>query len=333
MIAGRFRVGRMLGEGSYGCVFAAHDEVTDQPVALKLESSHGKQGQLRYEFEVLRYVNKKLQEGSPPAGETPSPPARWKETKVPDAGFVMEVPPQKRIEGIPAVWWYGGHGSHKVMALEPLGPSLGSLMTSSSSMNKQRQPILSLHTVLMVGVQIVSRIEALHRCGILHRDIKPQNFCMGQGKYVDTVYAIDMGLSKPWAEGESNSHIKMVTGKKLAGTARYSSIATHQGYEQGRRDDLECVAYVLVYLNAGTLPWQGIQAGDKKKRNRLIGEKKLAYPLEELCKDVPELETFIKYCQSLGFTDEPDYEHLRGLLYAALKRNGWEMDNNYDWKT
>jgi len=139
-----------------------------------------------------------------------------------------------------------------------------------------------------------------------------------------------MGLSKPWAE--RGAHIKCATDRKLAGTARYSSLATHQGFEQGRRDDLESLAHVLLYLRIGSLPWQGIRSDNKRKKYRLIGEKKLETPLDELCKDVPELETFIRYCRGLAFADEPDYEYLRGLLTSALRRNGGELDAQYDWK-
>jgi len=333
-IAGRFRVGTHLGEGSYGSVYSGHDEVGSRPVALKLESVCGKQ--LRYEFELLCHINAQLQQGLPPPGKAASPPARWKETKVPDSDNFIEAPlrTEGTTEGIPAVFWYGGHGSHKVLALEQVGPNLGSMI------GRRRSPLwcgekLSLRTVLMVGVQMVSRIETLHRCGVLHRDVKPENFCLGPRGQEDVIYVLDFGLSKPWVEGD-NVHIPVHQGQKsLCGTARFASITTHDGFEQSRRDDLECLAYVLVFLMMGSLPWQGgvyTDATDKKKRNRLIGDKKKETPLLELCNGVPELESFTKYCRTLRFTAEPDYEYLRGLLHAALERNGWELDADYDWK-
>lgn len=44
----------------------------------------------------------------------------------------------------------------------------------------------------------------------------------------------------------------------MIGTARYASVNAHNEMEQSRRDDLESIAYVLVYLATGTLPWMNL---------------------------------------------------------------------------
>lgn len=38
---------------------------------------------------------------------------------------------------------------------------------------------ISIKSVLMLGLQVVDRLEALHKIGYLHRDVKPDNLAIG----------------------------------------------------------------------------------------------------------------------------------------------------------
>ena len=83
--------------------------------------------------------------------------------------------------------------------------------------------------MLMVADQLISRIEFLHMKGFVHRDIKPNNFMTGCGEKHKTIYLIDFGLAKRYKDFKTNEHILPKTGKSLVGTARYASIASHNG--------------------------------------------------------------------------------------------------------
>ena len=57
--------------------------------------------------------------------------------------------------------------------------------------------------------------------------------------------------------------------------------------EQSRRDDMESLGYVIVYLMKGSLPWQGLKAVTKEEKYERILETKRKTSLETLCEGLP----------------------------------------------
>ena len=110
---------------------------------------------------------------------------------------------------------------------------------------------------------------------------------MGIGSQCGIVYIIDFGLSKRYRDAKTSQHIPYKNGKSLTGTARYASLNTHLGVEQSRRDDIEGIIYVLLYLIKGSLPWQGLTAQNRSEKYRKIMELKMITPSETLCNGCP----------------------------------------------
>jgi casein kinase 1 epsilon len=227
--------------------------------------------------------------------------------------------------GFPEHVYYGIDGDLAIMAMELLGKSLADLL-------EQNQGKFSLKTVLMLADQMLARIEYVHLKGYIHRDIKPDNFAIGLGKKSQIVYLIDFGLCRRYIDLKTGQHISYHEGRELTGTARYSSIPTHLGIEQSRRDDIESLFYVLIFMLKGRLPWQGLKAPNQKKKNLMISEIKCTTSVERLCEGIPkEFAILLEEIKRLGFQDTPNYTKYRQTLRELFIKEGYVYDSVYDW--
>jgi len=253
---------------------------------------------------------------------------KTEDSKSKHAQLLFEAKVLKALQGgigVPVLYWFGQEYSSNIMVMSLLGPSLEDLFNLCSRK-------FSLKTVLMLADQMIARTEYVHSRNYIHRDIKPDNFLIGLGKRTNIVYVVDFGLAKKYRDSKTHQHIPYRENKNLTGTARYASINAHLGIEQSRRDDLEAIGYVLIYVVKGYLPWQGIKANNKQEKYHKIMEKKMTTPVEILCKGLPiEFSTYMNYCRTLKFEDKPDYSYLRKMFKELFIREGFELDYMYDW--
>ena len=227
---------------------------------------------------------------------------------------------------IPKVKLFGYSGPYMVLIMELLGPSLDKIL------NKLPDKKMSIRCVCNIAYQMLPIFETIHNHNIIHRDVKPSNINIGIEKRSKFLYLIDFGLCKKYRSSSTYKHYQFEQGKNLVGNARYSSINALEGVSQSRRDDLESLGYVLIYLTLGKLPWQGLISYSKEDKYYKIRDKKKNISLNELCEGLPpQFEEYMKYVRNLDYEEDPDYFYLKNLFLTVLKDNNWEFDYYYDW--
>jgi serine/threonine protein kinase len=228
--------------------------------------------------------------------------------------------------GIPEVQYFGHTDNYHILIETLLDKSLENLYSESHGN-------FNLKDISMIGIQVLDRLEFIHSKNIIHRDIKPDNFVIGKDKNKNIIYMIDFGLAKKYRNPSTLQHIEFKITKRLTGTARYASVNALKGGEQSRRDDLESLAYMLLYFLRGSLPWMGIPGMTKGEKYKKIYYIKKNISVDKLFEDLPnEFKEYYSYVKLLEFEQEPDYEFCRKLfLNVIINKLGEVNDNFFTW--
>lgn len=215
------------------------------------------------------------------------------------------------------------HGSYNILIFQYFDDCLEDLFV-------QCRRRFSVKTVVQIALQLLDILEHLHGEGYIHRDLKPENLMFDMR--TKKIYLIDYGLVKRYRDPATHQHISYNENKHLTGTPRYASINNHLGIQCSRRDDLESMDYILMYLLRGSLPWQGLRGRTKRHKYQKIMEKKLATPIDLLHNGYPdEFRRFAEYARCLRFADKPDYGAFKKIFLRIAERLQIVLDGVYDW--
>ncbi|MCD9560982.1 Tau-tubulin kinase 1 [Datura stramonium] len=275
-----YQVERKLGKGGFGQVFLG------RRLSGGNESSNG-QGAVEVALKFEHMKSKGCNYGPPHNWQSPV----W-EVNVVDSHY------------------FGFIGDLQVMDM--LGPSLWDVWNSSGQ-------AMSAETVACIAVESLSILNIMHAQGYVHGDVKPENFLLGQPSTPQEkkLFLVDLGLATKWRESVKGPHVVYDQRPDMfRGTVRYASAHAHLGRTASRRDDLESLAYTLIFLHRGRLPWQGFQ-GDNK--SFLVCKKKMATSPEMLCCFCPSpLREFFDIVINMKFDEEPNYSKLISLFGSLL---------------
>jgi len=209
----------------------------------------------------------------------------------------------QKKDGFPQLKWFGSNITINYLVIDLLGESI-----------KKRLEVYNkfcLKTVLLLGIQMISRIKVLHDNFLLHRDIKPENFLFGLGDNTNKLYIIDLGLCKRY--DFNGTHIINKNIKSIIGSPNFVSVNVHKGIEPSRRDDIESCIYIIAYMLIGKLEW--LQNKDINQVYELKCKFENWYLLPYFIKEM------IKYIRSIDFAETPNYKYLIDIMEKILHSN------------
>lgn len=121
------------------------------------------------------------------------------------------------------------------------GPDLGSLIAASGPLEPER--------AVAVVEQIGEALDAAHRAGLLHRDVKPSNILVTPS---DFAYLVDFGLVRAMSE---QSGTALTASGAALGTPTYMAPERFTGEPVDQRGDVYGLACVLYQALTGNRPF------------------------------------------------------------------------------
>jgi serine/threonine protein kinase len=210
LIAGRYRVGEVIGRGGMGEVHRATDERLGRQVAIKLM--------------------------------VPVP-----RTVAASERFHREARALARIRSphVVAAYDFGTHGDGYYLAMELVG---GNTVADELKRKGLFPPERAEHIVR----QAATGLAAIHRLGIVHRDIKPGNLLLSDD---GTVKIADFGIANFLHDATTT----LTSTGQIVGTSAYLAPERARGKPAGPASDVYALGCVLYQLVTGHPPFMADQ--------------------------------------------------------------------------
>lgn len=353
-----------LGNGAFGSVYVAVD-INNNNIAVKCESKEKKDNNLtllrefkisRKIFIVNKYINISHNNDNELYKNIIESLENNNSIKIYNhiiKNNLLLIPPElenKRFKIdylykiIPQVYSYIECNDFNFLTMQLCGDNFENVL-ENNKLTENCKFYLAFHFLYI--------LSCIHKCGIIHRDIKLSNFVLNEkiNNNIDKLIPmiIDLGLSKEYYRCENGKVllVKPYQIKSITGTIRYISMNIHAFNSPSIVDDLISLCYCLiVIMTEKQLPWVGHKKDtDKfdfdnhtlndckcgyhrnKANNNLkfntIAEIKFHTPYEEyIPKKYSFLIKWLVYLYSLKPKQLPNYNN----LYKLLKNNSQNID-------
>ena len=219
VLAGKYRVDRVLGAGGMGVVVAATHMELEAPVALKFLLR-----EVRNNQEVVARFAREARASAQIRSE-----------------YVARTLDVGRLEnGSPYIVMEYLEGCDLARRIEEQGP-------------------LSIQAALRLILQACEALTEAHAIGIIHRDLKPSNLFITQRRDGnEVVKLLDFGISKIMASSGSNPSLSMTRTSSVMGSPLYMApeqLISARNVDQ--RSDVWALGVTLYEALAGTPPFAG----------------------------------------------------------------------------
>lgn len=199
--------------------------------------------------------------------------------------------------------------------MERLGRTLGEIV--------KEHGLIPESTAARLGVELIGPIQYMHSKNILYVDIKPDNFMLNLGKE-NQVYCVDFGICEKFISAVTGKHKQQVFGA-VYGTPTFVGLNCHLGSNASRRDDIEALLYVLIYMIHGSLPWENAKTNEEGAMIKQI------VTVEQLCEGLnPSWATMLQTARGYTFEAKPKYEWF-SAQFTALAGTYAEQEP-FQWK-
>jgi serine/threonine protein kinase len=209
LVAGRYRIRSLLGRGGMGRVWLAEDEVLDRSVALK-------------QFDVPDHES-----------DTARKAARVRALQEARAAARVDHSGAVKIHDVVR------EDGHPWIVMEMLaGRTLDAALDADGP--------LPIEQVASIGTALLDVLQATHRAGIVHRDVKPSNVHLGDD---GRVVLMDFGIARSVDDGCT------VSSGLLAGSPAYISPEQFHSGQVGPASDLFSLGATLFAAVEGRAPF------------------------------------------------------------------------------
>ena len=223
VVNGRYRLAYKLGDGGMGSVWLADDTLLDRSVALK-------------EL-IQRGAPNNLEERRMRALEEARAMARVRHPAIVPIHDVFFIDDDPWI----VMEYIKGQSLHDII----------------------QERTLDERTIAKIGLQVLRGLMAVHRAGVVHRDVKPMNILVAD----DSVFLVDFGIAR--ITGDAS-----LTGQSIVGTPDFLAPERFKaGYKVGPPADIWALGVTFFYALEGYSPfWRDSERGWEATMIAIVNE-------------------------------------------------------------